>query len=99
MEVAFCGNLAEIDREVRLCHLAFESFLKRPAARAGEKGDVILRPVERREKRYSLNVIPVEMCEKYLRMNRRPAGFLHQCLAQRAYAAPGIEYHALVRRR
>jgi hypothetical protein len=41
-------------------------------------------------------MIPVEMREKYLGVNRRAGRFLHQSLAKRPNAAAGIENHALI---
>ena len=63
------------------------------------KGNVILRPVNRREKRDALNVVPVEMGQKDFGVDGRAVGFLHQSLAEGADAAAGIEDHALVFRR
>ena len=41
-------------------------------------------------------MVPVEMRQKYFRINGRTVGFLHQSLPEGANAAAGIENHALV---
>src|SRR6185312_9627295 len=60
---------------------------------------VVVQPVERSEKGQTLNVIPVEMGQKYSGVDGGAFGFLQQRLAERANAAAGVENDAFILRR
>src|ERR1017187_9468774 len=96
VEVAFGGNLAEVDRKIRLRHLAFERFLQRLTGGAGKERDVILRTVERAEKRNALDVVPVEMCQEDVGLDRLAFCFLQESLTERADAAARVENDAFI---
>src|ERR1019366_6658927 len=96
VEVAFGGNLAEVDRKIRLRHLSFERFLQRLTGGARKERDVVLGPVERSEKRDALNVVPVEMRQEDIGLDRLPFRFLQQSLTERADAAARVENDAFI---
>src|SRR5579859_1974887 len=92
IELAVGRHLIHIYRKIGIGHLLFNGSLQTPGAVGGmkEKMTFAVR-IERREKRNALDMVPVEMREKYMRGNGIAVRFLHKLFAQIAEAGAGSE--------
>ena len=92
VELPVGRHLVHVDRKIRIGHLLFNGPLQASTAVGGVKEKMALTVgIERRKKRDSLNVVPVEMRKKYVCGNRMSIGFLYQLLTQIAEAGPTIK--------
>src|SRR5579872_5694781 len=92
VEVAMRGHLAHIDGEVGVAHLLFDRALQATAAARRVKEEIIVRiGIQRSEERDALNMIPVEMGKKDVRMHRLFAVFLQQLFAQIPESGAAVE--------
>ncbi len=96
MKIPFCGNLSEADRKVRHCHLPLKRFPQRPPRRSGNERYAVCRSIKGGEEGYSLNMVPMEVRQKYGRVDRLTRRFLKHRLAKRAQAAAPIENNGVV---
>src|ERR1700733_10978644 len=81
-EAALRRYLREIDRIIRLRHLAFERFLEIASGAPGVEGDGVLLAIDGGEEGKSLNVVPVEMREEDVGADRCAVCFLNELLAE-----------------
>src|SRR5205085_7602174 len=71
IEVAMRGHLCHVDREVRIGHLLFDRALQSAAAAGRVEEEVIVRIcIKRKKERDALDVVPMEMREEDVRVNR-----------------------------
>jgi len=91
------GDLGKVDRIIWLGHLAFKGLLHIAPGEAGIECYRVLFGIDRRKKRKTLDMVPVEMSQENVGVDRRAVRFLPQLLAQGADAGSRVENEALAR--
>src|ERR1700730_17317867 len=96
LDLNLSGEIIKRDRKKRRGHLALEDFAQ-PGVRAviTENGDLILVVVGRQEKRETLNVVPMNVCDQKAEVDRLRSKFFFQGQAECANSGAGIEHNNL----
>ena len=91
-ELAVRGHVTHVDGEIWVGHLLFQGLLQ-PARAAGRVKDerALAVVIQRREKRDALDVVPVKMRKKNVRVDGMAVSFLRELLAQVAESGAAIE--------
>src|SRR5260370_30530157 len=85
-------HLGHVDRKVGVWHLVFQRVLQFVAAVGGVKEELIFFVVvERPEKRDTLNVVPMKVRKKDVRVKRAPVELVDQLFPQDTEAGAAVE--------